>query len=195
MAPTPKWLSTTLASDASSGQGVLPEAIRPLDAGQLAIGPAYVVASSVDDNLAIGTAIAAKPPKGSVLVVAGHRESRRATVGGLLALELKTIGVAGLVTEGVIRDAKEIRDLRLQVWSRGVTPIAPRKADAGTVGGSARIGDVVINTGDLVIADDDGVVIWPAAEVPSLLERAKGKMDADNEKARRIRASARPKAR
>src|SRR5690242_9711067 len=111
----PDWLASTLASDATVGQGVLPLWIRVLWQDARVIGPAFVLQMSRDDNLAIREVLAAPPAPGSVLIAGGGSESRTATIGGLLALEMQNIGIAGLITDGLVRDAGEIRALQFPV--------------------------------------------------------------------------------
>jgi 4-hydroxy-4-methyl-2-oxoglutarate aldolase len=185
----PDWLATAVASDASEGRGVLPAGIRPLVRGQRVVGPAFTVQCSTDDNTHVKDSAAVPPPRGSILVVAGHEESERATLGGNLALELVLQGVIGLVTTGVVRDTKEILENGLPVWGRGVTPLAPRKGGAGAIDVAVRIGGVGIETGDIVIADDDGVVVWPRAEVDALLTRATDRNEDDLAQVRELRSS------
>lgn len=176
----PDWLAATLASDATEGQGVLPSFIQPLCSDARIVGPAHVVLMSQDDNLSVRKAMEAPPAPGTVLVAAGGSVSRTAAIGGLMALEMHLAGIAGLITDGLVRDAREIRQLGFGVWCRGVTPIASRKNGPAVVGGSVSIGGVVIRDGDLVIADDDGVVIWPKEEIDNLLARAEIKLQNDN---------------
>ena len=83
-----EWLSATLASDATGGQGVLPPWIHALLPDMRAIGPAFVALMSQDDNLSVREAMKAPHSPGSVLVVAGGSTSRTATIGGLMALEM-----------------------------------------------------------------------------------------------------------
>jgi len=176
----PKWLVATLASDATEGQGVLPNFILPLQANSRVIGPAHVALMSRDDNLAMRKVMDAQPTPGTVLVVGGGGMSRTAAIGDLLALELQNAGIAGLVTDGLVRDSQEIRQLGFGVWCRGVTPMASHKNGPARVGGSISIGGIVIQDGDLVIADDDGVVIWPQEQIDTLLIRAEAKLQQDN---------------
>lgn len=183
----PEWLAATLASDATEGQGVLPHTILPLQAEARIVGPARVVLMSQDDNLSVrAVMLASDLAPGSVLVVAGGSTSRTATIGGLMALEMQQTGIVGLVTDGLVRDAREIRALGFGVWCRGVTPTASRKNGPVIMGGSVSIGGVVIRDGDLVIADDDGVVIWPQERVETLLARAEVKLQQDNERLARL---------
>lgn len=177
----PDWLTSTLASDATEGHGVLPLWISSLRPEARAIGPAFVAFISQDDNLSVRAAIQALPSPGSVLVVAGGSTSRTATIGGLMALEMQNAGIIALITDGLVRDTREIRQMQqFSVWSRGVTPTASHKRGPVVVGGSISIGEVLIRDGDLVIADEDGVVIWPKEQIVALLGKANVKLQEDN---------------
>jgi regulator of RNase E activity RraA len=92
------------------------------------------------------------------------------------------------VTDGLVRDASEIRRLPFPVWCRGTTPTAPLKLTPGRVGGAVDIGGAFVRDGDLVIADDDGVVVWPLERLTELLERAKARLASDVERLAKIRA-------
>ncbi len=182
----PEWLNATLASDAAEGRGVLADWIRVLAPNSRVVGPAMVVQASRDDNLAFVEAVGAPPPRGCVVVVSGHNTSRTSTLGDLYALELQIRGVVGLVTDGLVRDAREIREMGFPVWCRGVTPTASTKRGPGSVGGSVVVGGAVVRDGDIVIADDDGVVVWPRDEVETLLERARAKLESDSARLQRL---------
>jgi len=186
----PDWLVSTLASDASGGCGVLPEWIRALKPNSLVVGPAFVVLAAHEDNLAVVQALKKSPPQGCVMVVAGMNTSRTSTIGGLMGLEMQNLGIIGLVSDGLVRDAQEIRKLDLQVWCRGVTPIASQKINEGATGIPATIGGVTVRDGDLVIADDDGVVIWQQEHIETLLVKAKAKLDSDNLRLEKLLAQA-----
>ena len=181
------WLTATLASDAAQGHGVVRLGLRPLERDWRIAAPAYVVQASHDDNQAVVTALATAPT-GSVLVVSGHATSQAATIGDIMASELAACGVIGLVTDGLVRDASEIRKLGFRVWCRGTTPTAPMKLSPGRVGGAIDIGGTFVRDGDIVIADDDGVVIWPRQKVGELLERANARLVSDEERLAKIRA-------
>lgn len=182
----PAWLASTLAADASDGQGVLPNTILPLRPDSQLVGPARVILLSQDDNLSVRAILAEPLEPGSVLVAAGGSASRTATIGGLMALEMRQAGLSGLVTDGLVRDSREIRAQGFPVWCRGVTPIASRKNGPALLGGSVSLGGIVIRDGDLVIADDDGVVIWPQEQITTLLARAEAKFEQDNARLARL---------
>jgi regulator of RNase E activity RraA len=177
----PAWLASTLASDASEGQSVLPPWIGALKPGTRVVGRAFVVLMSQDDNLSVREAVKSPHAPDTVLVAAGGCASRTATIGDLMALEMQNIGIVALITDGLVRDAGEIRQMQqFSVWCRGVTPVASQKKGPAIVGGSVSIGGIVIQDGDLVIADDDGVVIWPNDQVEGLLIKAEAKWQQDN---------------
>lgn len=180
MGEFPEWLASTLASDAAEGQGVLPNSIFPLQSGARIVAPAYVALMSQDDNLSVREATARPHPDGVVLVVAGGSTSRTATIGGLMALELRQAGIVALVTDGLVRDSREIREAEFAVWCRGVTPIASAKRGPAVVGGTVSLAGTTVRDGDLVIADEDGVVIWPREHIDAFLAKAQAKLDADN---------------
>ena len=183
----PDWLTATLASDAAAGQGVVQPGLRPLERDWRVTAPAFVVQASHDDNQAVVTSLATAPA-GSVLVVSGHATSRAATIGDIMATELVARGVVGLVTDGLVRDANAIRALGFRVWCRGTTPIAPLKLSPGRVGGAIDIGGAFVRDGDIVIADDDGVVVWPQDKVEELLEKARARLASDTARLAKIRA-------
>jgi 4-hydroxy-4-methyl-2-oxoglutarate aldolase len=183
----PDWLASTLASDATAGRGVLPSWIGPLKPGVRAVGPAFVALMSQDDNLSVREAMQASPRPGSVLVVAGGGAPRTATIGGLMALEMQHLGIIALVTDGLVRDAGELRQMQqFSVWCRGITPIASHKNGPVVVGGTVSLGGTTIRDGDLVIADEDGVVIWPKEHIDDLLIKAQAKLQQDNARLARL---------
>jgi regulator of RNase E activity RraA len=175
----PEWLSSTLAADGSAGTGALPPWIRALSPEVTVRGPALVVTVGRDDNSPMKQVPSRVSAPGTVLVVAGASESRTAVLGDLVAADLLKAGVVAVVTDGLIRDSLGVAGLGLAVWARGVTPVASRKDGVGSVGGSVVIGGVPVADADTVVADADGVVVWPAASVEQFLAAADAKRQAD----------------
>jgi regulator of RNase E activity RraA len=161
-------LTSALASDAAGGQGVLDQTVRALRTGAVVAAPASTVRVTVDDNLDVRRALRAGGLSGTVLVIAGGSESRAACMGGNLARELKGAGIVAVVTDAPVRDSTEIASLGLPVWSRGVTPIKPTKVGGGEVAVEVGLAGVRVRPGDWVVADDDGVVIWPRERLEEL---------------------------
>ena len=165
-------LASALASDAAGGQGVLDPIVRAIRPGALVSGPASTVRVTVNDNLDLRRALQAGGLQRKMLVIAGGSQSRAACMGGNLARDLKEAGIVGVVTDAPVRDSAEIAGLGLPVWSRGVTPIKPAKVGGGDVAVEVELGGVTVRPGDWVIADDDGVVIWPRERLDELNARA-----------------------
>ncbi len=183
----PEWLNSTLASDAAEGNGVMAGWIHSLKPGSRVVGPAIVAVTSQDDNLVIRRLINEAPHSpGHILVVGGQERARSAMIGNILTVGIQNLGIIGFVTDGLVRDSNEIRQLDLQVWCRGVTPIASAKRDQGVIGGSVTVGGVVVRDDDLIIGDDDGVVVWPKETIEGLLRKANEKLDYDNNQLLRI---------
>jgi len=184
MVDVPDWLSSTLAADGAAGQGALPYWIRALSPAATVAGPALVVTLGRDDNTPMRAVPGAVTAAGTILVVGGASESRTAVLGDLVAADLLAAGIVGVVTDGLIRDSRAVAELGLAVWARGVTPVASRKDGAGTIGGQVSIGDVAVHDGDLVVADADGVVVWPAGRYDEFLAAADAKRRQDESRVR-----------
>ena len=183
----PGWLTSTLASDATGGEGVL-EGLAPLRTGQLVAGYASTVTVAEGDNQQLREAAGRGPHPGRVLVVAGSPVSRRAVMGDLVATYLQNQGFQAVILDGRVRDVGELRSLNLQVWCRGVSPIASTKQGGGRLGGEVECAGVTVAPGDLVVADDDGVVVWPGAMVAQLLDLALQRLRNDQERAATLAA-------
>lgn len=184
----PDWLTSTLASDGAGGAGALPPWIHALSPDATVAGPALVVAVGRDDNTPIKQVPSVVRQPGTVLVVAGASESRTAVLGDLVAAELLASGVVAVVTDGLVRDSRAVAAAGLAVWARGLTPVASRKDGVGSVGGSVVVAGVPVHDGDVVVADADGVVVWPAAQVEAFVAAADAKRQADEIRARSVRA-------
>ena len=186
MIAIPDWLVSTLAADAAGGKGALPPWIHALSPAATVVGPALVVRVALNDNRAMRDVPAAVTAPGTVLVVACGSESRTAILGEIIARELLAAGIVAVVTDGLIRDSRDVAAAGLPVWARGVTPVASAKSGPDRVGGSITIDGCVISDGDIVIADADGVVIWPAADVATLVAAADAKRRSDDERLARL---------
>ncbi|OQR93922.1 Demethylmenaquinone methyltransferase [Thraustotheca clavata] len=136
--------------------------IRPLwDAPRIA-GPAFTVHLSPGDNLMLHAAMYEAPP-GSVVVVQSG-DMNFAAIGGNVARIAKERGIAGLVLDGVVRDIAEIRALRFPVYARGILPVPGTKVRPGVLNQPIICGDVSVHAGDIIVADEEGIVVVPSAQ-------------------------------
>jgi len=161
-------LPTANIGDARQRLGLLASAIRPMWPGAAVVGRAHTVFCRAGENLGLTQALETARP-GDVLVVDGQGDVARALMGELIAERARNKGVRGMVIDGAIRDVTVLAEIGFPVWARAVTPAGPYKFGPGWVGRPVAVGGVVVNPGDLVVGDDDGVAIVPAAEAEQTL--------------------------
>lgn len=178
-------IRSPIASDSMNKAGTLDAAIRPLKAGYLMLGQALTVRAMAGDITALLHALSVAKP-GDVLMVDGRGHADNAILGGNMTNEAVRRGMAGLVIDGAIRDAAEIRDHDIPCFTRAVTPAGPHFGHTGDVGGPISCGGVVVNTGDLVIGDDDGVTVVPRARMAAVMAACRAILTAEEEWVRRI---------
>ena len=156
--------------DAMDGAGALDSRIKPCSGAQTLLGAALTCAAGPADNLAVFGALSVAEP-GDVVICSAEGYDRTAVTGDLLLGMLKNRGVTGFVTDGHVRDLAGIRAVGLPCFAGGVTPNSPARNGPGSVGLPIVVGGVAVAAGDIVAADEDGVVIVPAARIPQLLAR------------------------
>lgn len=148
-------------------------------------GSAVTVLSHPGDNLMIHAAVEVCRP-GDVLVVAHTAPSAHGEFGELLATSLRAHGVLGIVTDAGVRDVAELRAMGFGVWSRHVSCQGTVKGTPGSVNVSVAIGGVVVDPGDIVCGDDDGVVAVPRAEAEWALEASNARLANEDDKRQRL---------
>jgi 4-hydroxy-4-methyl-2-oxoglutarate aldolase len=162
---------TGFAVDTMDGRGALDYRIKPLaPATTPLVGVAITCHCGPADNLALFGALAVAKP-GDILVAATDAFTPTSVAGDLLLGMAKNRGLLGLVTDGLARDLAGILAVGLPVYCAGVTPNSPVRNGPGTVGHPVVMGGVAIESGDIVIGDNDGVVIVPQREVKAVLAR------------------------
>jgi 4-hydroxy-4-methyl-2-oxoglutarate aldolase len=134
--------------------------LRPAWAGASLAAPAYPVRCTPGDNLAVHVAVT-KAPRGSVLVVDVGEVADRGYWGEVLTTAAESAGLAGLVLDGGVRDVAALEAHGFPVFSSCIALTGATKDKPGTVGLPVRVGDVVVEEGDWVVADVDGVTFVP----------------------------------
>ena len=164
---------TGQVADALGGLGALDASIKPIagapPAMQSFVGPAFPCMNSPADQLGLVGALAYAEP-GDVVVVGTEAYLGTAVIGDLMAGMLLNRGVAGLVTDGAVRDTPGIIGVGLPVYCAGVSPNSPQRNGPGTVGLAISIGGVTVNPGDVVVGDVDGVVVVPQEALDGVIE-------------------------
>jgi RraA family protein len=175
--------------DARGRMGMVDSGIRSMWKGARAVGRARTVWTRAGDNKALHEALAKVQP-GEVIVINGHGDLNRALMGELIAERARSRGCVGMIIDGAARDIDALEEIGFGVWARAVSPAGPYKDGPGYTDVPVAVGGVVCNPGDLVVADDDGVVIIPAAEAFASLAGGRA-VEADEAQRRAAIVSAR----
>ena len=149
--------------------------LRPIQQGAAVAGTAVTVLTGPGDNLMIHAAVEQCRP-GDLLVVATTADSADGMFGELLATALQRRGVRGLVTASGVRDTAAIREMGFPVWAAAVNAQGTTKANAGSVNVAVEIGDIAVRAGDVVVADDDGVLCVPRSQVAETIVSARARV-------------------
>ncbi|MBS4211197.1 MULTISPECIES: RraA family protein [Neobacillus] len=173
-----KNLPTTCISDGMDGLNNLHPSIKPLKEEYKLAGRAFTVKIPVGDNLAVLKAIRNAKP-GDILVVDAKGDQYRAIAGDFVVGMMQTLGIGGLVVDGVIRDIVGIKELNFPVFSRGTAVAASSKAGVGEINVPISCGGVTINPGDIVVGDADGVVVVPQSIEQEVLTKSQNKLKKD----------------
>ncbi|WP_313534191.1 RraA family protein [Haematobacter sp.] len=162
-------------ADEMSRMFCLDAAIRPWNAAPMK-GVAFTVRARPGCNLLLHKALDMAEP-GDVILVEDGGDLTTALSGENMVLWAQKRGLAGLVVDGAMRDRASIAEMDFPVYARGVTPRGPHRNGPGEINVPISCGGVVVNPGDIVLGDQDGVLIIPQKEAPEILQRARGKLD------------------
>lgn len=167
-------ISPTTLADILGREQVMDIGIRPLWPGMPRVaGPAFTVRCPAGDNLMLHAAIYRAAP-GSVIVVEAGDTDYAVAGGNVCAVALRR-GIAAFVVDGVIRDLAEAREMGFPVFARGVIPVPGAKAAVAPINEPVRCGGVTVRPGDIVVADEEGVVVTPSARGAQVLDEALAK--------------------
>lgn len=174
--------------EAYGRKGNLDPHIRAIVPGFAIAGPAFCALCEDGDNLALHRAVAEALP-GDIIVVAGHGVPC-GYLGDILAEAARCRGIAGIVVDGSVRDAAELRKMGYPVWARGLAIRGADKMKPGRIGAAIRCGGVDVSPGDLMVADDDGVCAVARADIGKVGEMTKDRLARENDIRDRLRQGA-----
>lgn len=128
------------------------------------------------DNLMVHKALDVASP-GEVVVIDGAGERSNAVLGDLISSKARHRGIVGFVVDGLIRDLPDVREVGIPVFARGTTPVGPLHRGPGEINYPVVCGGVVVNAGDIVVADEAGIVVVPDGFAAELLGRLRAAAD------------------
>ncbi|WP_454019602.1 4-carboxy-4-hydroxy-2-oxoadipate aldolase/oxaloacetate decarboxylase [Azospirillum sp. Marseille-Q6669] len=169
--------------EALGRRGAVDSAIKPIWPGLRIVGAAFPLKTQPGDNLTLHAAMKLARP-GDVLVVDAGDYPEQGSFGDVMATSAQSLGLAGLVTNGGVRDAAAIRDIGFPIFSRAISIKGTVKATLGPIAQPIVVGGVTVHPGDLIVGDDDGLVVVPLAEVEAVLAASRARL----EKEERLRA-------
>lgn len=167
-------ISPMMFADLLGRDAVMDTGIRPLWTSPRVAGPAFTVRCPAGDNLMLHAAIH-RADRGSVIVVQAG-DTDYAVAGGNVCAVAQRRGIAAFVIDGVIRDIAEVREMGFPVFARGVIPIPGAKEVATPLNEPVLCGGVTVRGGDIVVADEEGVVVVPATRGAEVLGQAADKL-------------------
>ncbi len=165
--------ASTLFEASGIKNSALDYSIRPVWEAAAVAGPAYPVACAPGDNLGIQLALE-KAPAGSILVVTTD-QFVAGYWGEVLTVAAQAAGIKGLVIDGGVRDVAALRRFQFPVFSRGISVRGTHKDTVISVGQPIQIMGTPVQAGDLVVADDDGVVILPRQCALDVIQKGKAR--------------------
>jgi len=180
-------VGVSTAHEALGRSGLMKPYMRPIYPGASIGGPAVTVLAQPGDNWMIHVAVE-QCRKGDVLVVGCTADNTDGMFGELLATAVRARGVIGLIIDAGCRDVKPLTEMNFPVWSKAVSAKGTVKATLGSVNVPVVCAGVKVEPGDVVVADDEGVLVIPKALAVETSQKAQKRKDDEDGKRKQLEA-------
>jgi regulator of RNase E activity RraA len=181
-------LPSSVIGDIMGGRLVGTTGLRPVNRSVVSVcGNALTVRVRAGDNLLIHKALEMLQP-GDVLVVDGEADVTRALVGEIMLTTAQVRGAVGFVIDGAVRDIDAFEALGFPCWARGISLRGPYKEGPGSINVPVTVGDMLVNPGDIMVGDSDGLVAVPASLAAEVAAKAQEKIRTEHATLAAIRA-------